>query len=194
MSNPKELRKQLRNVVQEQLPELLKTEVIEAIDKKLTEDENNRLTKVEDFVKTELKKMNDRAKEIHGFMIREVAVKISNQMHNATITMLAWQELVQVKLSKADEYLGLLVDANPGEERTALRAQLSELFGNTEEFNKELDNLKLEVNAKLEAEAVAKQQESLKQEQTAQQIEEPPVSSEPAQSPESSSESIQVQT
>lgn len=132
----KELRKALRPLVQEMLPELLTKELIAEIDRKLTEDLSGRLTAIDTTVSKEMKRQDDRAKSIQGFLMREVTITISDRLHNANVTMLAWQELMQDKLG------------------------LSTLEA-VEAFNKELDARKLAINERLKAEAVAKQQATI---------------------------------
>ncbi len=127
------IRKQQRNAIQGLLPELLSKELIAAIDDKLTKQGNERLGSIEQFVRGELARQDKRAKDIQGFLVREVMGKISDDLHNANITMLAWQEVMQTRLGVTD-------------------------FA---EFNKEVDAAKLRAQAKLNAAAEAKQQEAM---------------------------------
>jgi hypothetical protein len=71
----KDLRKQIRNVVKEQLPELLRMELLKGIAEELRKDTATRLTMIESMVKTSLEKMDSRSAQIETYMI--------NQIHNA---------------------------------------------------------------------------------------------------------------
>lgn len=66
---PKELRKSLRNVVQEILPELLTKELESALYKTL----EARVKKLEDDVKAELKVMQERHKSTMDYLVRQVS-------------------------------------------------------------------------------------------------------------------------
>jgi hypothetical protein len=61
MSNQaKDLRKQLRNVVQEVLPELLQSELVKAVEQKLRKEMNDRLNLID-----------KRQKDIQGYVVRQ---------------------------------------------------------------------------------------------------------------------------
>lgn len=68
MSNPKELRKQLRNVVQEILPEILTKEVISVIQAEL----NKKILEIETSTKKTMHEMNERHKDTMGYLVRSV--------------------------------------------------------------------------------------------------------------------------
>lgn len=68
MSNPKELRKQLRNVVQELLPELVTNEMIKAIEAEL----NKKILEIEASTKKTMHEMNQRHKDTMGYLVRSV--------------------------------------------------------------------------------------------------------------------------
>lgn len=87
MSDVKLLRKQLRNVVQEQLPALLKAELSEAISKELTAAQNGRLDKIEAFCQDQLGKMDKRAKAVQGFMMNQVINDITSRLYESQVTM-----------------------------------------------------------------------------------------------------------
>jgi predicted house-cleaning noncanonical NTP pyrophosphatase (MazG superfamily) len=74
MSNPKELRKQLRNVVQELLPEVLNNEQYEALKKHV----DARVDKVEKFVKDTMHEINERHKDTMGYLVRQVTTVSNN--------------------------------------------------------------------------------------------------------------------
>ncbi len=69
--NQKDLRKQLRNVIQEILPELLTAEVVKAIEKQVLE----RVTSIENDVKTTMREMTERQKDTLGYLVRQATVK-----------------------------------------------------------------------------------------------------------------------
>lgn len=77
MSNPKELRKQLRNVVQELLPELLKKELTEAMFKTLMEHLNNRMDFVSASAKDSIAKIDERQKEMHSYVVRQINLAVA---------------------------------------------------------------------------------------------------------------------
>lgn len=128
----KDIRKQIRNVFQELAPEVISKELYQTLQMGLSIEFNAKVDKIDGFVKEMLNKMDSRAKAIQGFLVQEVQFKIANQIHNQHVTMLAWQEL------------------------------MAERLGVTEEFNKQLDAKKLEIQSRLDAEAQAQQQEAIK--------------------------------
>lgn len=78
-SATKDLRKQIRNVVKEQLPEILRMELIKAIAEELRKDTATRLTMIENMVKSTLEKMDSRAEQIETYLINEMhRVKYQN--------------------------------------------------------------------------------------------------------------------
>lgn len=139
MNVHKEMRKQLRLVVKESLEETL----LRSIEDKFNKTLDERLTVIDDYVRKELNRQDSRAKAIQGFVVREVQFNISNQLHNAHVTMLAWQEVMQERLEKT---------ASP---------ELSALFS-SEEMNKAVDEKKLAVQKRLEEKALADQQLAIK--------------------------------
>jgi hypothetical protein len=77
MSNPKELRKQLRNVVQEQLPDLLKSELGNALHKDLSHIIQTRLNVVIKNIQETLEQIDQRSKDIQGYIVRQSLNPIS---------------------------------------------------------------------------------------------------------------------
>jgi hypothetical protein len=69
MSNAKDIRKQVRNVIQELIPELLTKEVVDAITKQMHE----RVTKLENDTKAQMKEMNERHKDVMGYLVRQAS-------------------------------------------------------------------------------------------------------------------------
>ena len=72
MSNPKELRKSLRNVVQELYPEIITKELEDALFKAL----EIRVKKLEEDVRKQMHEMNERHKDVMGFLVRNVSQKV----------------------------------------------------------------------------------------------------------------------
>lgn len=70
MPNPKELRKQLRNVIQDLGPELIKSELYDAALKKVLDETFKRLSAVETHVKEVLEQLDARQKDIQSFLVR----------------------------------------------------------------------------------------------------------------------------
>lgn len=160
-SAAKVIRGQVRQVVQEILQEVLSEELVAALEKKLTETQNIRLTAVEDFVKPEIEKMNKRSKEIHGYLVREVAVNIANKLHNSNITMLAWQRLMGTRTQKIATTVAALIDPESPlsqEQEQQLMKDLTAFQWEGEAFDKELDETKLVINAELDEKAIKAQQ------------------------------------
>jgi len=71
MSDIKTLRKQIKNVVQALLPEILRGEAMEAIRK----ENLKTLIKMQTDVQASLKEINDRSKDLQSFIMRSVAPK-----------------------------------------------------------------------------------------------------------------------
>lgn len=73
MSNTKQvkiLRGQVRQAVQEILPDILKEVLAESFHKKLSDEAAGRLVLVEELVKNTLNKIDERSKDIQSFMLR----------------------------------------------------------------------------------------------------------------------------
>lgn len=68
-TNSKDLRKQLRTVIQEFLPELLTKEVVEAISKEMLV----RVAKLEKETKDTMHQMNERHKDVMSYLVRQVS-------------------------------------------------------------------------------------------------------------------------
>lgn len=68
--NPKDLRKQLKNVVQDMLPEALSAEISEKRHKELQVMISARLEGLERLVREKLEAIDSRAKDLHSLMTR----------------------------------------------------------------------------------------------------------------------------
>lgn len=79
MSNsPKELRKALRNVVQEQLPDLIKKEIFLEMYTTLHKDMVDKMTKIEQQVRESLGAMDSRSKDVQDYIMRTVMAHTAN--------------------------------------------------------------------------------------------------------------------
>lgn len=67
----KELRKQLRNVVQGLLPEILTKELEEAVYKKLLSDMNARMDLIANNAKETLERIDERSRDVQSYVIRQ---------------------------------------------------------------------------------------------------------------------------
>lgn len=70
MSNPKELRKQLRNVVQDLLPDLIKSELGAAIHKSVSGIIQMRLDVMMKEIQNTLQTIDQRSKDVQGYLVR----------------------------------------------------------------------------------------------------------------------------
>jgi len=86
----KDMRKQIRNVIKEQLPELLRMELMKAIAEELRKDTATRLTMIENMVKTSLEKMDSRSAQIETYLINEMhKVRFQNAVPITNVDPLA---------------------------------------------------------------------------------------------------------
>ena len=67
MSNPK---KDLRNQLRQLMPEVLETELVNAVYKKIAEDLRTRLQNIDQYVKDAVAIMEQRSKDAAAFVIR----------------------------------------------------------------------------------------------------------------------------
>lgn len=72
--NPKVIRKQLRNVVQDLLPELLRHELQLALYTKLLNDINKRMDEIGTHAKEALEKMDKRSQDVQGYAVRQLSL------------------------------------------------------------------------------------------------------------------------
>lgn len=71
-SNLKDLRKQLRNVVAEMLPQVLTEELVKAMQKAMLDDVARRVGTIERNVKDTMTEMNNRSKDTQSYLVRSV--------------------------------------------------------------------------------------------------------------------------
>lgn len=71
--NAKALRKSVRNVVQQILPEILTSEMVDAIKKKLSEELTLRMDVIAKDAQNTLKNIDERQKDFQNFLVKEVA-------------------------------------------------------------------------------------------------------------------------
>ena len=68
--DPKDIRKQVRNVMKEHLAEVMASQVIEAIEKKIVDDVNKKLKAIHDQVEASLKQMDKKVTDGVNYLIR----------------------------------------------------------------------------------------------------------------------------
>lgn len=71
-SATKDTRKQIRHVIREQLPELLRTELAKGIAEELRKDMVTRLTAIETMVKASLEKMDSQTAQVQTYLINQI--------------------------------------------------------------------------------------------------------------------------
>lgn len=71
----KDIRKQLRNVVKEIMPEVMKSQLGETLLKELTTVLNIKMRDLETQVRTALQNIDNRAKDLQSLMLREMVAK-----------------------------------------------------------------------------------------------------------------------
>lgn len=69
-SSIKLLRGQVRQIVQELLPQVLKDEILKALNRQI----NERLDSINRFVDNAVKEMNERSKETQSYVVRNLAL------------------------------------------------------------------------------------------------------------------------
>lgn len=75
---------------------------------KLNEKQDKRIDEIENFVKTELKKISDQNKAVQGFIVREVKVNLENRLYNAECTFEAFMEVIGehgIKIDNVNELI-----------------------------------------------------------------------------------------
>lgn len=75
--NAKDIRKQVRNVVNEVLPSLLQTEVFSELYVKLQREMNARLDEIRRDVATALERMDSRSKDVQQYIINHVQMEMA---------------------------------------------------------------------------------------------------------------------
>lgn len=129
-ANVKLLRKQVRNVALETLPNVLKDESVKEINKSLNQLIGSKLDVLSDNVTKEVEKIDKQTQTFRGMIFRDASLQISRELANINLTMLAWQKIIT-------EYVGVEDIAD---------------------FEKKVSEKKLELEKQLEAEAKVKQE------------------------------------
>lgn len=75
--NIKLIRKQIRNVCQEMFGEVLSNELVSNVKTTLQKEAGERMGKLEEHVKETLTKIDERAKDVQGYIMREVASQMA---------------------------------------------------------------------------------------------------------------------
>ena len=86
-SNAKDIRKQVRNVMQETAKDLITQELGVEVERRLNEKLNARLDAIEEYVKAQLTKMDNRAKAVEGYLLGIVKRDIQSDVYNANLTI-----------------------------------------------------------------------------------------------------------
>lgn len=125
------LRKQIRNVIQEEGKEFLTSEVGTALETKLLAEMNARLDSIDKYCQQALEKQDKRSKAIQTFIIQEVTGRIQNDLFNANVTIDAVVEvLAEAGLSienfagKVDEKKVIIADRQRKAADEQMKAQM----------------------------------------------------------------------
>ncbi len=113
--NDKQLRKQLRNVIQPLIPTLITNELVEALRKEVLEQNSafmkaqettliTRLDHIEKLVNASLKESDKRARAVQGFLVQGAVKEINEYLFNAHVSMVAWEEIMADKIGNTDEF------------------------------------------------------------------------------------------
>lgn len=74
MSNPsKDIRKQIRNVMQEVAPEILSQELMKALEARILKHVDSRLDLISDHIKATLNAIDSRTKDVQSMVVRQSA-------------------------------------------------------------------------------------------------------------------------
>jgi small ligand-binding sensory domain FIST len=92
-SNSKDLRRQIRNVLQEEAKTIAASEVAAQVQKDLLEAQNKRLDQIEEFCKGQLEKQDKRARDVQGFLVGIVKNHLQESLNDMDLTI---ESLVEV--------------------------------------------------------------------------------------------------
>lgn len=134
-SNVKLLRKQIRNVAQEQLPGALTNEVLQSIQKDLMEFAGKRLDTIAENTNKALERQDKQTGVLRKQLMLAASQQIAQELLGISSTMLAWQRVLCRRLGITD--------------MTAFDAEVNE------EQKLVMQELEAEAKAKEEAEAAA---------------------------------------
>ena len=76
---PKILRKQLKNIVDEEFKAQVQNNMFQELVKQITAENAKRWEKIETHIKETLKGIDDRAKDVQSFIMREVAKSLQEK-------------------------------------------------------------------------------------------------------------------
>lgn len=119
------VRGQVRQIVKVELPGILNQELGASVLKKLNDTMTGRLDNIEDFCRKNLSQQDERAKNILGYILNEVKVGISSQLHDMRIEMIAQREILFEKIGITDN-LDALLTAKKAEVQERLTKQYVE--------------------------------------------------------------------
>jgi len=80
MSDVKLIRKQLRNVIQSDLDEILKKEVFQNLEKQIAAVVNYRINEIQAQVTKTLKELDERSKDMQQFVMRQLIQQANQQV------------------------------------------------------------------------------------------------------------------
>jgi hypothetical protein len=86
-SNSKDLRRQIRNVLQEEAKTIAASEVAAQVQKDLLEAQNKRLDQIEEFCKGQLEKQDKRARDVQGFLVGIVKNHLQESLNDMDLTI-----------------------------------------------------------------------------------------------------------
>lgn len=154
-SDIKKVRGQVRQIVQEIMDKVLSTELVGNVRKELADSQKSandalnalvvaKLGNIESECATTLKKSDERARAVQGFLVQSAVSDLNNYVRNVHITMTAWEE------------------------------EMCERFGGTDmdAFNKKIDERKKSVSARFQKEAEERMQADIAAKKTEQPVEE----------------------
>ncbi len=78
---PKDIRKQLRNVVQEELKNVILTEIKTQVSKELAVAIQKQLAAIETMIREKLTVMDERSKDTMGYLVRQVSKPAESPAH-----------------------------------------------------------------------------------------------------------------
>jgi ppGpp synthetase/RelA/SpoT-type nucleotidyltranferase len=85
--NVKTIRKQIRNICQEFLPEILTNELVYKLNKEITETVIARMDSLKERVEKQLEEMNNRSKDMQAYVVNQMGTAKSSSINeNASLS------------------------------------------------------------------------------------------------------------
>src|SRR3990167_1986143 len=98
----KAVRKQLRVITKENLPEVLANETVSTIAKDINQKVEAKLDAIEKAVTKEMQRQDTQSMQFRKRLIDDAALQITSEMFHLNTTLLAWQQLMAEKLGITD--------------------------------------------------------------------------------------------